>query len=72
MYSVLFPGVFFAGFVSVEQDGWDAYLFLYFPSGLLIHGGPHKDSSAGSARAEKFTYLASSFIQLLSAIKLNT
>lgn len=46
--------------------------FSIFPSGLLTHGGPHRNPSPGSAHAEKFTFLASSFVRLLSAIKSNS
>lgn len=45
--------------------------FSIFPSGLLTHGGPHRNPSPGSTHAEKFSYLASSFVRLLSAIKSN-
>lgn len=71
MYSVLFPGVFLHGVCRWSRMVGMHTCFSIFPSGLLIHGGPHRDPSAGTARAEKFTYLASSFVRLLSAIKSN-
>lgn len=71
MYSVLFPGVFLHGVCRWSRMVGMHTCFSIFPSGLLIHGGPHRDPSAGTARAEKFTYLASSFVRLLSAIKPN-
>lgn len=71
MYSILFPRVFLHVLWRWGRRVVMQTCFSIFPSGLVTHGGPHRNPSPVSAHAEKFTFLASSFVRLLLAIKSN-